>query len=195
MHWIKEQKQAGSRESLPRPPQHFNLQTCFEFASCCTNSVLIRERFKKKNSKKKLTNVSFAFTHTYTLVKTNICGIFSQACLENFEKCNFPQMPVYTGAPVFLRGTWAHCPLPQMQILPLPMRMVYIAAWWKGKVQKKSQGGGSGVLSAPCDQDATLMVQNLYSERELSIKLYLGEKNSKKKLTFDHFRLHIHTQN
>ena len=34
---------------------------------------------------------------------------------------NFPQMPVYTGVPVFLRGTWAHCPLPQMQILPLPM--------------------------------------------------------------------------
>ena len=47
----------------------------------------VRERFKIKNSKKKLTNVSFAFTHTYTLVKTNIFGIFSQACLENFEKC------------------------------------------------------------------------------------------------------------
>ena len=41
----------------------------------------------------------------------------------------------------------------------------------------QSQGGGSGVLSAPCDQDATLMVQNLYSERELSIKLLLGEGN------------------
>ena len=41
----------------------------------------------------------------------------------------------------------------------------------EGKGSKKSQGGGSGVLSAPCDQDATLMVQNLYSERELSIKL------------------------
>ena len=76
-------------------------------------------------------------------------------------------MPVYTGAPVFLRGTWAHCPLPQMQILPLPM--VYLP---DGRERfKKSQGGGSGVLSAPCDQDATLMVQNLYSERELSIKL------------------------
>ena len=66
----------------------------------------------------KLTSVIFAFTHTYTLVKTNIFGFFSQACLENFEKSqkyerytgNFPQMPV------FLRGT-----LPQMQILPLPM--------------------------------------------------------------------------
>ena len=63
---------------------------------------------------------------------------------------NFLQLPVYTGAPVFLRGTWAwaHCPLlPQMQILPLPM---------EGKGYKKSRGGGSGVLSAPCDQDATL---------------------------------------
>ena len=36
------------------------------------------------------------------------------------------------------------------------------------------------------------MVQNLYSERELSIKLLLGEK-TRKKLTFHHFRLHIHT--
>ena len=44
-------------------------------------------KVQKKNSKKKLTNVSFAFTHTYTLVKTNIFGIFSQACLENVEKC------------------------------------------------------------------------------------------------------------
>ena len=59
---------------------------------------------------------------------------------------NFPQLPVYTGTPVFLQGTWAHCPLPQMQILPLPKKV-------------------------PCDQDATIMVQNLYSERELSIKL------------------------
>ena len=31
-----------------------------------------------------------------------------------------------------------------------------------------------------------------YSERELSIKLLLGEK-TEKKLTFHHFRLHIHT--
>ena len=45
----------------------------------------------------------------------------------------------------------------------------------EGKGLKKSQGGVWGAitdsLSAPCDQDATLMVQNLYSERELSIKL------------------------
>ena len=36
------------------------------------------------------------------------------------------------------------------------------------------------MLSAPCDQDATLMVQNLYSERELSIILLLGKKTKKK---------------
>ena len=64
----------------------------------------LRERFKKKDSKKKLTNVSFAFTHTYTLVKTNIFGIFSQACLENFEKCvktpkkNLVHCPMFTSS-------------------------------------------------------------------------------------------------
>ena len=42
------------------------------------------------------------------------------------------------------------------------------------------------MLSAPCDQD-TYMVQNLYSERELSIKL-LFPNYSKTKLTYDHFR-------
>ena len=46
-----------------------------------------RERFKKKKLKKKLTNVSFAFTHTYTPVKTNIFRFFPQSYMENFEKC------------------------------------------------------------------------------------------------------------
>ena len=55
--------------------------------SCIWCKSLPKGKVQKKNSKKKLTNVSFAFTHTYTLVKTNIFGIFSQACLENFEKC------------------------------------------------------------------------------------------------------------
>ena len=49
-------------------------------------SDLLRERCKKK-LKKKLTNVSFAFTHTYTPVKTNIFRFFPQAYMENFEKC------------------------------------------------------------------------------------------------------------
>ena len=47
--------------------------------------LLFRERCKKKG--KKLTNVSFAFTHTYTPVKTNIFPFFPQAYMENFEKC------------------------------------------------------------------------------------------------------------
>ena len=38
--------------------------------------LLVRERFKKK-----LTNLSFAFTHTYTLGKTNIFGFFPPALL------------------------------------------------------------------------------------------------------------------
>ena len=41
----------------------------------------------KKNKEKKLTSVSFAFTHTYTPVKTNIFPFFPQAYMENFEKC------------------------------------------------------------------------------------------------------------
>ena len=46
-----------------------------------------RERCRKKKLKKKLTNVSFAFTHTYTPVKTNIFRFFPQSYMENFEKC------------------------------------------------------------------------------------------------------------
>ena len=41
----------------------------------------------KKNLKKNLTSVSFAFTHTYTAVKTNSFRFFPQAYMENFEKC------------------------------------------------------------------------------------------------------------
>ena len=47
---------------------------------------MIRERFKKK-LKKKLTNASFAFTHTYTLEKKLTFLDFSPAYMENFEKC------------------------------------------------------------------------------------------------------------
>ena len=41
----------------------------------------------KKIKGKKLTSVSFAFTHTYTLKKTNIFPFFPQAYMNNFEKC------------------------------------------------------------------------------------------------------------
>ena len=47
----------------------------------------IRERCKKEKLKKNLTSVSFAFTHTYTAVKTNSFRFFPQAYMENFEKC------------------------------------------------------------------------------------------------------------
>ena len=47
----------------------------------------IRERCKKIKRKKKLTNVSFAFTHTYTLEKLTFFLFFPQAYMENFEKC------------------------------------------------------------------------------------------------------------
>ena len=37
----------------------------------------------QKNKEKKLTSVSFALTHTYTPVKTNIFPFFPQAYMEN----------------------------------------------------------------------------------------------------------------
>ena len=49
----------------------------------------------KKNKEKKLTSVSFAFTHTYTHVKTNIFPFFPQAYMENFEKCAKTQTQRY----------------------------------------------------------------------------------------------------
>ena len=48
--------------------------------------VTPRKRCKKKG-KKKLTSVSFALTHTYTPVKTNIFPFFPQAYMKFFEKC------------------------------------------------------------------------------------------------------------
>ena len=44
-------------------------------------------KVQKKKLKKNLTSVSFAFTHTYTAVKTNSFRFFPQAYMENFEKC------------------------------------------------------------------------------------------------------------
>ena len=41
----------------------------------------------KGAKKQKKTSVSFAFTHTYTLEKLTFFLFFSQAYMENFEKC------------------------------------------------------------------------------------------------------------
>ena len=49
--------------------------------------ICVRERCKEKKLKKNLTSVSFAFTHTYTAVKTNSFRFFPQAYMENFDKC------------------------------------------------------------------------------------------------------------
>ena len=95
----------------------------------------------KKKSKKKPVSVSFAFTHTYTLVKTNIFGFFSQAYMENFEKC----------AKTPKKKNW------------------YIVG-----------EGALGCYQPLVTKIPPYMVQNLYSERELSIKLLLGEKIQKK---------------
>ena len=51
---------------------------------------------------KNLTSVSFAFTHTYTAVKTNIFPFFPQEYMENFEKC------AKTGNMGTLGGGWGY---------------------------------------------------------------------------------------
>ena len=47
----------------------------------CFAPICFRKRFKKK-----ITNVSFAFRHTYTFKKTKNVGFFSQTYKEIFEK-------------------------------------------------------------------------------------------------------------
>ena len=56
--------------------------------SCClaVNGFAKGKVQKKKIEKKNLTSVSFAFTHTYTAVKTNSFRFFPQAYMDNFEK-------------------------------------------------------------------------------------------------------------
>ena len=59
-----------------------------------SNSVVVLGKGAKKIFEKKITNVGFAFTHTYTPVKTNIFSSFPQSYMENFEekknnKCYF----------------------------------------------------------------------------------------------------------
>ena len=57
----------------------------------------------------------------------------------------------------------------------------------EGKGLKKVREGGLGCYQPLVAKIPPYMVQNLYSERELSIKLLLGEK-TKKKLKYDNFR-------
>ena len=104
--------------------------------------ILCKGKVQKKG--KKLTNVSFAFTHTYTPVKTNIFPFFPQAYMENFEKCAKTQKQK--------NNMLSH-------------------VTWEGGV-----GANSPLLVTKIPPH---MVQNLYSERELSIKLLLGEKTKK----------------
>ena len=79
----------------------------YELSYVWLNLMKIRERCKKKQGKK-LTSVSFAFTHTYTPVKTNMFPFFPQAYMENFEnvqnaknkqKIFYPMLPVVVSFP------------------------------------------------------------------------------------------------
>ena len=54
----------------------------------------------KGKVQKNLTSVSFAFTHTYTAVKTNSFRFFPQEYMDNFEKC------AKTGNMGTLGGRW-----------------------------------------------------------------------------------------
>ena len=53
----------------------------------CRGNFSFKGKVQKKKIEKNLTSVSFAFTHTYTAVKTNSFRFFPQAYMENFEKC------------------------------------------------------------------------------------------------------------
>ena len=74
---------------FPLKPYTTSFRFC-RFLLWCHDVIMMIEIYKGKVQKKrgeKLTNVSFAFTHTYTPVKTNIFPFFPQAYMENFEKC------------------------------------------------------------------------------------------------------------
>ena len=86
--------------------------------------LIIKGKVQKK-TRKKITSVSFAFSHTYTPVKTNIFPFFPQAYMENFEKLQKQKNKKHYIVPCYL---------------------------WLAK-------------GAPCGQDITPLVQNLYSER------------------------------
>ena len=60
---------------------------CFFILQALLGPQIVLGKGAKKKLKKKLTSVSFAFTHTYTSVKTNSFRFFPQAYMENFEKC------------------------------------------------------------------------------------------------------------
>ena len=49
----------------------------------CVQQCSVKGKVQKKTRTKKLTSVSFAFTHTYTPVKNNIFPFFPQAYMEN----------------------------------------------------------------------------------------------------------------
>ena len=63
-----------------------------------------KEKVQKKTRKKKLTTVSFAFTHTYTPVKTNIFPFFPKRTwkiLKNVQKLKIycPMLPAVVSFP------------------------------------------------------------------------------------------------
>jgi len=68
--------------------------------------LVVKGKVQKKKLKKNLTSVSFAFTHTYTAVKTNSFRLFPQAYMETFERC---AKTGNTGLKPFLPTWHNHC--------------------------------------------------------------------------------------
>ena len=65
----------------------YNDVRCIRWYNVVSIVILMLGKGAKKKIEKNLTSVSFAFTHTYTAVKTNSFRFFPQAYMENFEKC------------------------------------------------------------------------------------------------------------
>ena len=128
--------------------------------------------------------VRFAFTYIHPC-KTNMFG-FSPSVHGKFWKTQKKTWYIVPCLPEVVPF-----PMPYLISLKVPAFSQYSTCWDTGyrclMEGKKIREGGLGCYQPLVTKIPPYMVQNLYSERDLFIKLLLGEKN-KKKLTYDHFR-------
>ena len=124
--------------------------------------------------------------HTYTLEKLTFFGFFPQAYMKILTNAHKRQEKNWYIVPCLPEVV--PFPMPYLISLKVPAFLQYSTCWDQGYrclMKGKNQGGGLGCIQPLVTKIPPFMVQNLYSERDLFIKLLLGEKN-KKKLIYDH---------
>ena len=150
--------------------------------------------FYAKKIQKQLTSVSFAFTHTYTLVKINMFVFFPKHTWKILKNAQKPfTLPYLISLKVPAFSQYSTC-WDFYSIFVFVFKYLYTVLqgfWWRNPRARAFLLSWNQLIleekrqRAPCDQDTTLYGSKPLLWKRIVYQTIVGRRA---KLTFDHFR-------